>query len=113
MLLDTLLFGLLVGSSLGFGLGLDFSSLLCLLALYFRVFGGIPRVENLADVSGEEQLGSVLAKSNLHRCPRLPRRRTWWHGEGHQREGRREEWRWSRTPRHLQQKKRSARSRQD
>lgn len=45
--LDALLLGLLVGSSLGIGLGLGFGSLLGLFALYFRVFGGVPGVEDL------------------------------------------------------------------
>ncbi len=44
---DALLLGLLVGSSLGISLSLDFGGLLGLFALYFGIFGGVPRVDNL------------------------------------------------------------------
>jgi len=39
--------GLLVGGGLGVGLCLGLGSLLCLFALDFGVFGGIPGLENL------------------------------------------------------------------
>lgn len=44
---NTLLLGLLEGSGGSIGLCLGFGGLLDLFALYFGVFGGIPRVENL------------------------------------------------------------------
>lgn len=44
---DTLALGLFVGGSLGGELCLGFGSLAFLFALYVRVFGGIPRVEDL------------------------------------------------------------------
>lgn len=40
--------GLLVGGSLGLGLGQSLLSLFRLLTLYFRVFGGIPGVKDLS-----------------------------------------------------------------
>lgn len=39
--------GLLVGGGSGLGLGQGLFGLLCLLALYLRVFGGVPGVEDL------------------------------------------------------------------
>jgi hypothetical protein len=44
---NTLGLGLLVGGGFGISLGLGLSSLLCLLALYLGVFGGIPGIEDL------------------------------------------------------------------
>lgn len=44
---DAVLLRLLIGRSLGIGLGLDFGGLLGLFALYFGIFGGVPRVDNL------------------------------------------------------------------
>lgn len=52
VLVDTGGLGLLVGLGFGFGLGLGLCGLLCLFALYLRVFGGIPRVEDLERVWG-------------------------------------------------------------
>jgi hypothetical protein len=46
---DALSLALLVGGGLSVGLGLDLGGLASLLALYFRVLGGIPRVEDLED----------------------------------------------------------------
>ena len=47
MLLYPLRLRLLVGCSCSLGFSLSFSGLRCLLALYFRVFSGIPRVKDL------------------------------------------------------------------
>lgn len=44
---DALSLGFLVGGGLGVSLGLGLGGLARLLALYFRVFGGIPGVEDL------------------------------------------------------------------
>jgi hypothetical protein len=46
-LLNALGFGLVICFCLGLGLSFSFSGLFGLLALYFRVFGSIPRFENL------------------------------------------------------------------
>jgi hypothetical protein len=70
---------LLVGGGLGSGLGLGFFSLLGLFALYFGVFGGIPRVEDL-QYKGKPSVTIFMVVVgcwifDLHHY-RLPRRQT-------------------------------------
>jgi hypothetical protein len=50
---DALSLCLFIGGGLGGELGLGFGSLALLFALYFRVFGGIPRVEDLVESARE------------------------------------------------------------
>lgn len=49
--------GLFVGSGLGGELGLGFGGFALLFALYFRVFGGVPRVENLTSAGVSNEVG--------------------------------------------------------
>lgn len=73
---DTLLLGLLEGSSGGIGLCFGFGGLLGLFALYFGVFGGVPRVENLWY---DARLVTSLADANFEDNKKGVERQVWWH----------------------------------